>query len=58
MLVAQIFPSHFQQTSSNGSLKRNYPVPVQTYDDDIQKSNAVPDNGHPLLVPHGRSSTG
>ncbi|XP_065918399.1 caspase-8-like [Dysidea avara] len=55
---AQIFPSHFQQTSSNGSLKRNYPVPVQTYDDDIQKSNAVPDNGHPLLVPHGRSSTG
>ncbi|XP_065917741.1 uncharacterized protein [Dysidea avara] len=52
---AQTFPSHFQHTSSNGSLGLNYPIPVQTYDDG---PNAVPDNGHPLLASHGQPSTG
>ena len=55
MFAAQTFPSHFQHTSSNGSLGLNYPIPVQTYDDG---PNAVPDNGHPLLASHGQPSTG
>ncbi|XP_065918396.1 uncharacterized protein [Dysidea avara] len=55
--ASQTFPSHFQWTSSNGSLKQNYPVPVQMYDDDPRRSNAVPGNEHSLIFPHEESST-
>ncbi|XP_065918503.1 uncharacterized protein [Dysidea avara] len=42
------FANQFQQTSSNSSRKQKYTVPVQTSNDDPERSNAI---HHPPLVP-------